>query len=55
LKAERDQIAEDLEETEMAILLEKKEGMKKINDMERDKIYAIKTLDEEMDFKVKET
>jgi len=29
--------------------------MKKINDMERDKIYAIKTLDEEMDFKVKET
>lgn len=44
-----------MEETTEAILIEKKEGMKKINDMERDKIYAIKTLDEEMDFKVKET
>lgn len=44
-----------MEDTAEAITIEKKEGMKKINDMERDKIYAIKTLDEEMDFKVKET
>lgn len=44
-----------MEDTEKALQIEKKEGMKKINDMERDKIYAIKTLDEEMDFKVKET
>ena len=29
--------------------------MKEINELERSKIYAIKKLDEEMDFKVKET
>ena len=34
---------------------QKKEGMKEINELERNKIAAIKKLDEEMDFKVKET
>jgi hypothetical protein len=52
---ERDRIRSEYAETDAAINIEKKEGMKKINDMERDKIYAIKTLNEEMDFKVKET
>lgn len=54
-KRDRESISLGLSETEALILKEKKEGMKEINELERMKIYAIKKLDEEMDFKVKET
>jgi hypothetical protein len=49
------QIQKELQETEDKIAHQKKEGMKEINELERNKIAAIKKLDEEMDFKVKET
>ena len=35
--------------------LEKKEGMVEINELERQKIYAVEKLEEEMEYKVKET
>lgn len=40
---------------DVTLAKEKKEGMIDINERERAKIYAIKRLSEEMDFKVKET
>ena len=42
-------------ELELEIANRKKSGMVDINERERAKIYAIKKLSEEMDYKVKET
>jgi hypothetical protein len=56
-KAARDKIflTKAVAELEVKILKKKKEGMIQLNEDERTKIYAIKKLSEEMDFKVKET
>lgn len=52
---DRETLTKKVAELEITILKEKKEGMIQLNEDERTKIYAIKKLSEEMDFKVKET
>lgn len=55
IEKEKKAIMQDIATLKIQVEQEKKEGMIEINERERDKIYAVKKLSEEMDYKVKET
>ena len=55
VEKEKEQIMSEIATLKIQCEQEKKAGMIEINERERDKIYAVKKLSEEMDYKVKET
>jgi hypothetical protein len=55
IEKEKKAVMQDIATLKIQVEQEKKEGMIEINERERDKIYAVKKLSEEMDYKVKET
>jgi hypothetical protein len=55
VETEKADITTEIATLKIQVESEKKEGMIEINDRERAKIYAVKKLSEEMDYKVKET
>lgn len=55
VEKEKLEIMSEIATLKIQVQQEKKEGMIEINDRERAKIYAVKKLSEEMDYKVKET
>jgi len=54
-RKDKEELMKKVSELELEIANRKKSGMVDINERERAKIYAIKKLSEEMDYKVKET
>lgn len=55
VEIEKHEITTEIATLKVQVEQEKKEGMIEINERERQKIYAVKKLSEEMDYKVKET
>ena len=55
IEKEKKAVMQDIATLKIQIEQEKKKGVIVINERERDKIYAVKKLSEEMDYKVKET
>jgi hypothetical protein len=55
VEQEKHDITTEIATLKIEVESEKKAGMIEINDRERAKIYAVKKLSEEMDYKVKET
>jgi len=55
LKKKKNNIFQEIADLEIQYKKEKREGMIRINDAEFEKIKDVKKLNEEMDFKVKET
>lgn len=54
-KIEQKQIIQEIAMLKLQVQYEHKKGMEMINQHERAKEFAVRKLDEEMDFKVKET
>jgi hypothetical protein len=55
IRREQEALEKEIATLKIEIQSSKKSGMIEINERERAKIYAIKKLSEEMDYKVKET
>lgn len=55
LAAEKKRLLTEIADLKVQHELDKKNGRIEANEKEREKIYAVKKLSEEMDFKVKET
>ena len=54
-KADQRNLVQEIAVLKMQVQFEHKKGMQNINNHERAKEFAVRKLDEEMDFKVKET
>lgn len=51
----KDRLFNEISELKVKVTAFKKQGMEEINERERQKIYAVRKLSKEMDYKVKET